>query len=200
MSRIYYAHLLMILQRPDEALSQGRRAVNLDPLNSLIQALYAVVLADTGNWEAAFKYFEKALALDPGSFFASSGMEMAAYHVERYDEAFESLKIYLPLEDDVMKDIEKIYIEQGYNMALEEAVRQMELLAQTNYVPPFDMAMRYYMLDQHEKAMEWIETGFAMHDPNAPYLAVGFANFDQLYDNPRFIAILEKMNLSLKED
>ena len=87
MSRIYYAHLLMILQRPDEALSQGQRSVDLDPLNSLIQALFAVVLTDVDNWEAAFEYCKKSLALDPGSYFASNIMEVVAYHLERYDEA-----------------------------------------------------------------------------------------------------------------
>ncbi len=35
MSRIYYAHLLICLQRPDEALTQGQLAVELDPLNPL---------------------------------------------------------------------------------------------------------------------------------------------------------------------
>jgi TolB-like protein len=200
MSRIYYAHLLMSLQRPDEALSQGQRAVDLDPLNSLIQALYAVVLTDVGNWEVAFEYCEKSLALDPGSFFASNVMEIVAYHLERYEELFEAQKIYLPLDDNVMNDIEKIFNEQGFNMAFEEVVRQMELLAQNNYVPPVDMAIRYYLLNQHEKAMNWLEKGFELHDPNMPYIAVGFANLNELYENPRFLAILEKMNLPLKDE
>jgi tetratricopeptide (TPR) repeat protein len=200
MSRIYYAHLLMSLQRPDEALSQGQRAVDLDPLNSLIQALYAVVLTDVGNWEAAFEYCEKSLALDPGSFFASGIMEMVAYRLERYDESFEAAKTILPIEDDVMEDIEKIFNEHGYYVALEEVVHQLELLAPNSFVHPFDMAIRYNMLNQYEKAMDWIETGFEIHDPNMPYIAVGIANFNELYDNPRFIAIMEKMNLPLKEN
>ncbi len=200
MSRIYYAHLLTHLQRPDEALSQGQRAIDLDQLNSLIQALYAVVLTDVGNWEAAFEYCEKSLALDPGSFFASNIMEIVAYHLERYEELFEAQKIYLPLDDNVMNDIEKIFNEQGFNMALEEVVRQMELLAQNNYVPPVDMAIRYYLLNQHEKAMNWLEKGFELHDPNMPYIAVGYANLNELYENSRFLAILEKMNLPLKDE
>lgn len=200
MSRIYYAHLLMTLQRPDEALAQGQRAVDLDPLNSLIQALFAVVLTDVDNWKAAYNYCEKSLALDPENFFASNIMEMVAYHLERYDEAFEAIKIFLPLEDDVMKDIEKIFKDKSYNAALEEVVHQMELLAQTKYVNPFDMAMRYSWLNQHEKALDWIEKGFEFHDPNIPYLTVGLVGMDELHDNPRFLAILEKMNLPLPRD
>ena len=41
MSRIYYAHLLMTLQRFDEALVHGQLAVELDPMNPLIGAFLA---------------------------------------------------------------------------------------------------------------------------------------------------------------
>ena len=99
-----------------------------------------------------------------------------------------------------MKDIEKIFKDEGDNVALEEVVHQMELLAQTKYVNPFDMAMRYSWLNQHEKALDWIEKGFEFHDPNAPYLTLGLFVINELYDNPRFIAILEKMNLPLPRD
>ena len=200
MSRIYYAHLLMSLQRPDEALSQGQRAVDLDPLNSLIQALYAVVLTDVGNWEAAFEYCEKSLALDPGSFFASGIMEMVAYRLERYDESFEAAKTFLPIEDDVMEDIEKIYNEQYYDVVFKEILRQMEIRAQNNFVGFLDIAQRYILVNQYDKAMDWIEKGFEIHDPNMPYVAVGIALTEPLYDNPRFIAILEKMNLPVPRD
>ncbi len=43
MSRVFYGHLLMILQRPEEALSQAQLAVELDPLNPLVLSLAAVV-------------------------------------------------------------------------------------------------------------------------------------------------------------
>ena len=44
MSRIYYAHLLICIQRPEEALTQGQLAVELDPMNPRILALYSGVL------------------------------------------------------------------------------------------------------------------------------------------------------------
>ena len=56
------------------------------------------------------------------------------------------------------------------------------------------------MGNQQEKALDWLEKGFEIHDPNMPYIATGFSNFDQLHDNPRFIAILEKMNLPPGKD
>ena len=53
------------------------------------------------------------------------------------------------------------------------------------------------MVKQYEKAMEWIEKGFVLHDPNVPYIPSGYYNLIHLYDDPRFIEIVEKMNLPL---
>jgi hypothetical protein len=37
-----------------------------------------------------------------------------------------------------------------------------------------------------------------MHDPDMPYITTGFLNTDPLKDNPKFMTILEKMNLHLR--
>ncbi len=197
MSRIYYAHLLMTLQRSNEALTQGQLAIDLDPLNALVQALYAAVLTCAGDCETALVHLDKALAIDPENFFAYNIMDIAAFNCKEYDKALEALKVILPFEDNVMRDIERIYSEQGFIVAYEEVVYQMELLAQNSFIIPFDMAVRCNLVNQNEKALDWLEKGFEIHDPNMPYITAGFARFDQLYDNPRFIAILEKMNLPL---
>ena len=106
----------------------------------------------------------------------------------------------LPLEEDVISNIQNKVNEQGYSPALQEAVNVMELAAQQNFIQPFQVAIYYLELKNTEKALEWIEKAFEGHDPDMPYISTYWAEFDQLYDNPRFIAILEKMNLPLPRD
>jgi hypothetical protein len=48
--------------------------------------------------------------------------------------------------------------------------------------------------------MEQVEFGFEVHDQNIPYIAGGFNYLDPLYTNPRFLAIIEKLNLPMPED
>jgi hypothetical protein len=55
----------------------------------------------------------------------------------------------------------------------------------------------YIFADRPGKAMDWIEKGFEVHSHQIPYIASGIYGLDTLYENPRFIAILEKMNLPL---
>jgi TolB-like protein len=200
MSRIYYAHLLMILQRSDEALAQGQLAVELDPLNPLILALFSGIMADAHEYQEAYSYAEKAIAADPEHQFAQKGMWGAAYNIGDYEKAFEADKKYhLPFEEEVISSIDEVFREKGRLAAYEEIVAQFELKAQNSFVSPNHMALRYIQVNQVDKAMDFIEKGFEMHDPGMPYIAT-IGRFEQLYDNPRFIDILEKMNLPLPAD
>ena len=196
MARTYYAQLLIILQRPDEALGQGQLAVELDPLNPLIQAAHAIILMDLDNWKASFEYCEKALALDPQNIVANLAMEEVAYHFKYYDKVMEVWKVLLPLQEG----IEKIYNELGIQAALEESVRQMEFRAQNSFVSPISIAQWNNRLYRHDKAMDWLEESFEIREQFLPYIVTGLLRFDSLYNNPRFIDIVEKMNLPMPGD
>jgi serine/threonine-protein kinase len=197
MSRIYYAHLLMILGRIDEALSQGQIALDLDPLNPLIQTLFAVVLIDVGDYQSAIVHSEKALLADPGNFIAAWILEQAAYFNGDYQKAFEAGKQVLSLEVEAKAAIEKTFEEQGYLTAYQEIVSSMEEAAQEGYVLPFDMAWRYRMVNNPEKVLEWLEKGYEIHDPNMPYIYADFADYEPINNNPRLIELLKKMKLPL---
>ena len=202
MCRVFYGHLLMILQRSDEALSQAKLAVELDPLDPFILTLSAVVYNDAGDRKNALSHLDKALSIDPQHFFTFSIVELIAFQDGDYDRAFESGKFimtndFLSSEEDAIKEIERIYDEQGFFAAYEAITQQMEIMAQDEYINPMDLAIRYYWLNKYEKTMDWIEKGFDLHDQNMPYLTTGIYTLYSLYDNPRFIDIVEKMNLPL---
>jgi len=61
------------------------------------------------------------------------------------------------------------------------------------------MAFRYLVADRPDKAMDWVEKGFEMHDPIMPYNTTPARYFDRLFGDPRFIAVCEKMKLPLPE-
>jgi TolB-like protein len=199
MSRIYYAHLLMILQRPDEALIQGELAVELDPLNPLILGLYSVVLRSTGQFQKAFEYAEKALDIHPGHDFSIGQLKQTLLSMEEYDRAFEYRKIVLAkfFSEELIRTFDQIFEEQGYFAAEKEIVRQFELLSREKYISPMVLASRHYSNKEYSKTLDDLEKGYEMHEPNMPYLATGPGGFVDLYDSARFIAIVKKMNLPL---
>ena len=202
MSRIYYAHLLMILQRTDEAITQGKLAVDLDPLNPLVLALYSAVLKGAGDFQTSFNIIEKALSIDPEHQFAQGQLERAYYNLGEYDEAIETFKKGLSyvFSEEVILSLDSIYNEQGRIAAYKEIIRLSKLYAQENYTKPGNLAQLYCRTEQYSKALDELEKGCEAREPNMPYIATNRPGFIELYDSTRFIAILEKMNLPLPKD
>lgn len=200
MSRVIYAQLLGCLQRTDEALTQGQIAIELDPLNPMIQVLYASVLINTGDFEAALAIGEKVTAGDPGNLMGNTVIEFAAFYRRDYDKVFEATKYVLTPQGVDFNEVELIFEETGFIAAYEEILRQLEVLAQKGYVQPFELVYRYMMVDQPDKAMEWIEKGFEVRDPVMPYLGTQGFFCEPIFDDPRFIEFLHKMNLPLPKN
>ena len=65
------------------------------------------------------------------------------------------------------------------------------------FVLPMDMAARLNFIHREKEALDLLEMGLEIHDPSMPYLGSGFAMMENLYDEPRLLAILETMNLPL---
>jgi len=201
LSRLMYAQLLLILNRGDESLAQRELAISLDPLNFLTRLLYIGTLVQAGDCKASISLMEEALATNPADFNINGMLEVIAYRCKEYDKVIRALKYSLPFpfEEDKYKEIEKIYRESGIVSAYEELMKHLEKYAENNYIGFSEMAFRYIIANQPDKAMDWIEKGFELHDPLMTYITKSAQIFDSLFGNPRFIAICEKMNLPLPE-
>ncbi len=199
LSRVFYSQLLAVLHRNDEALAQGKIAFRLDPLNPNMKCWYAAAPMATGDFKTGLSLGEEVAAIDPGNIMAHSLIVFAGYKCKAYDKVIKSEKYLLPfpVEEDTFKEIERIYSESGIISAYEEIMKHLEKFAETNYVGFLDMSYRYLFANQPDKAMDWVEKGFEMHDPQMTYISTEMYNHDPLFKNPRFIAICEKMKLPL---
>jgi TolB-like protein len=199
LSRLMYAQLLLILNRSDESLAQRELAFSLDPLNPIMKLLYSGTLGQAGDWKTCLSVAEELVAANPVDLNSNGIAEIAAYRLKEYDKIIRSVKYSLPftIEEDAFKDIERIYSESGIVSAYEEIMKHLEKYAENNYICFMDMSTRYIIANQPDKAMDWIEKGFELHDPQMTYITTTGRYFDQLFGNPRFIAICEKMNLPL---
>jgi len=195
--RIIYSQFLACMQRPEEAVTQGKLALALDPLNPMVKVWYAATLECVGKYEEALALVEEVTAEDPGHYMANNGLETSAFHCGEYDKVMEALKHNLPANNINVEEIEIIYKEKGIVAVNEEILRQLEVRAQHEYVQPIEMVIRYMMVDQKEKALEWIEKGYELREQSMPYIATHLCFCEPLFDDPRFIRIVQKMNLPL---
>ncbi len=208
MSRIYYAHLLMTLQRMDEAIIQGQLAVELDPLNPLILGLYSVVLKGAGDTQGTLEYLHRALSVDPEHSFALGQMERAYYNAGEYEKSLEISKSWLandyPAEE--LEAIDSVYQEQGHIAAYKEIIRLEEQKyyqehgnPESGEEPLAGLSQLYGRVGEYSKALDALEKRFGAHDPNLPYIVTRRPGYMELRDSSRFVDIVKKMNLPLPE-
>ena len=176
-ARVIYAQLLSSLQRPGEALMQANMAIDLDPNNPMLQLQYAAALLCVGDCQNALIQGEKITADDPGHYLANNLILCAAIRCKEYDKVIKADSHILPVfnfkEDDI-KEFERIFNEQGLIKAYEKVMKHLEKFAENNFISPIDIAIRYMMVNQPDKALEWIEKGFEIHDPSMPYITTHF--------------------------
>jgi TolB-like protein len=202
-SRMMYAYLLCILQRTDEALTQGKLALDLDPLNPLMMCWYGQILVGSGDCKGGVTYAEKVLAVDPKHLVANNVLTLAAYQCKDYEKVFQAdINYSVPaiIGEDALKGIEKIYHDQGFSAAYEELAHRIEKFASDKPKLSLQVASAYFCANKPDKAMDWLEKAYEIHDPNLPMIATRMFNFDPLFNNPRFIEIVKKMNLPLPKD
>ena len=203
--RLYYAHLLMILQRSDEAVQQANLGLELDPLRPLVLILFGVVMSNEGNIQSATLHFEKALSIDPNYGFAKSVLAnshmYAAYENGDYEKWIESWEKIVKggghWNDEGTATVIKVFHEKGHIAAIEEMFKMNEKYGNDCWMSGGIKAARYLKLREYDKAMDCLEKDYEMGDMSIAYIATDENLYDQLKDNPRFIELLKKMNLPL---
>ena len=203
--RMYYAHLLMILSRSDEALIQANLALELDPLKPLILGLYGVVMRDAGDEQSATKHFEKALSINPNFNFASGNladMKMkAAYQRADYEKWIEfwneKTGKFGHWNDEGRTSVLNAFYEKGHIAAIEEMFKMNEKYGNKCYMSGGIKAERNLKLKKYDKVMDYLEEEYEKRDMSMAYIATKTYLYYQLKDNPRYIELLQKMKLPM---
>jgi len=200
MGRAYYSHLLCYLKRNEEAAAQGALALELDPLNSLIMSMYANTMLLLRRYDEAIAQCRNALRTSPNNPQAHAVLWEVFHSKRQYDEALDGAKaFYAALElTPVVEAMSSGYETGGYQGAMHAAAETLAAISQQVYIGPCFIAFPYAAAGETEKALECLEKGFEIGDPNMPYMEEPiFA--DLLGDEPRYQALLRKMNLSVDE-
>ena len=191
--RQFYGEILNIQGRLDEALEQLRLGREADPLSVVIRHIPGYFLLWRGRYDEAEAHYKDAQAL--GIPFRWTYHNLDFLHTLRgdYDEArYNTRKFAELVGHDPAADLARI--DAVENPALKD--RALELLHQRTDIADgtFGKALQFMLLGEHELAMANLEAGFEARDPLASYIV--FMNvYDPLRSDPRFQALLRKMNL-----
>ena len=178
----FYAFTFLMPQnRIDQALDEFRMALALDPLAGIVRVNYALTLMIAHKNSEAVQEIKTTLERDP-NFGAAEFYGAQVYaSLGLWPEAVPLLQRGRrpPIPGSFSPD------GQGFLKAMLAAGRQ---------APPTNLAVAYALAGDREKAMESLEQALAQRDDEL-MACIRFPAFDSLHSDPRWAALLAKMNL-----
>jgi len=194
----YYAHLLNIMHRPDEAMVEARRSLELDPFNGLFQSLYGVDLAFAHRFDEAIVQYDAALVTNPKDGVALTGLISAHHHKREYKQALEALSRYASAMgySEVTTFLAQTAADADYSATMRKAADTLAARSRKTFVLPWDVASWYAYAGDKNQCLEWLERAYQVRDPNLPYLWL--PDFDFVRSDPRFHDLLQRMKLPVK--
>ena len=177
-------------------LAEIDRAVTLDPFNVKIHSFRVMDLVFARRYDEAIAEARKTLAIQPGHPVALCGLFYALVGKGMNQEALSPMEEYLKIYgiSDPKAVMEQGFAEGGFQGAMRRAGEALGELASKGEVSPIDVVCLYLCAGEENRAIDWLERGYEARDPNMPYIGI-LPILDPLRSEPRFQALLRKMNL-----
>jgi len=173
------------------------KAIELDPLSFIIRIVSAKLYMGQGEFKKALEENMRSEELQKDHPVTFGQRFLIHYYNHEYSKAFESLKNYikalnfkLPLEFEL--SYSKVKIEQLINWTIENQINDYQGLVE-NQFNKFHMAILYSILGDNEKVLNILEEQIGKAGMR-PEFTFDYA-FRNLHSNPRFQALLAKMDL-----
>jgi len=189
----WYAEMLSVQRRTDEALAQLDVAAAVDPLAPIISHVKGWVALWAGRLDEAEGYYLTALKLDPGLPFAISNLGQLYMARGDYERARARWSEYFRLLGQT----------PGPQLLVIDAMENPELrdqaiaALQSSGIPadPFNLPALYANLGRLDLSLETILANFeagGVYSVQVNRMVI----FDPLREDPRFRAMLTQMNLN----
>ncbi|MFZ2236816.1 MAG: winged helix-turn-helix domain-containing protein [Dokdonella sp.] len=196
-ARLGYAHLLSNMERNAEALEQGRKAVELNPLSPLINTIVAGFASSAGQLDEYHRLLARALHLDPDFWIAHLFLGTAALGQQRHDDAVVELNKARNSSGgslQVMPILAVALARAGHDANARAILDDMLQRSQQGYVPPISIAKVYLVLGDRDQALLWLARGYEARDVGISFLQRDHS-WDVLRADPRFVAIADQVGL-----
>jgi serine/threonine-protein kinase len=190
-SRIFYSHFLAMLGRKVESDTQSKRALEIDPFNPFTQLLHGIQRGLVGSLDEQITELGKV----PPNPLASLMLSWSHYRLGMMAEGLRHhSQCFAMLGDAQVADV---LGQTGDPQAvLSQAAEILAERARSTFVKPINIVHLYDWAGDLEKAFEWLERAYELHDHDVAYLAVLFGS-DAFRADPRYREMLRRVNLPL---
>ncbi len=184
------------LGRIAEALAELERAHHLDPLSLIIITSVGAVYDFARQHERAREYYDKVLEMEPRFVRAHMSAGRSFLYQHRCAEAiamYEKARELMPSSPLPLALLAHAYDVSGARAEADRLRQALERCRRTCYVPSYLLARAHLAFD-HDQVFAFLEKAMEERDPRLPHMGVS-PIWDDVRDDPRFRALLERMGL-----
>jgi TolB-like protein/Tfp pilus assembly protein PilF/tRNA A-37 threonylcarbamoyl transferase component Bud32 len=195
----WYALFLMRMGRFGEAIKEMEKAVELDPLSLVLNRNLGAVLYYARDYDRAIEVLRKTLEMDPGFSFAHVYLGQTYLQKSMYDEALAELETERAVAREWMAEVETFlgtaYARAGFTDKAREILDDLLERSKRIYVSPCLLALMCLVLNEKDRAFEFLEKAYRSHDIDLTYLKID-PRLDTVRSDPRYMALLKRIGLA----
>ena len=195
----WYAEMLGLIGRYDEAGVQFRRARELDPLSVAVRVDFARMLTRQGAVRESLALIDEGLAVNPAELRLYRERALALFASGRDAEAIENLMRYRTLAGTSAADmalLKSAYEKggvHGYRLQEVEILRrQLKAGGEWPYGLATALALGYGALGDRDQTLEWLQRCADTLEDGALGMKQGH-EYDFIRDDPQFQAIYKRL-------
>jgi TolB-like protein/Tfp pilus assembly protein PilF len=194
MAHFAYGDFLFRMGRPEESRAERKRALELEPLDPMFNAM--VASQATTEPDKGMEMVRVALNADPNFYFAHMSAAAIYKRKKMYPESIAESRLAKELSpDQTWSDVglAGTFVETGQRNEARAILNQMLRLSESRFVPPFNIALVYNALGETDQALAWLEKGYEKRDPRMTFLKTD-GRLNNLRGDLRFAALMERMH------
>jgi len=198
----WYAELLSLQGRHDEARTEIGIALELDPLSAVMHHQAGQCYNQARRYDEALQEYEDAIAIDPSFAKTSAGGKSRAYarkgmpqqSVEALISPFRNRSSipWVIAREKAFSELERVFAHGGLRAF---RLKYLEFNLFRSEIHPYYAAVLYAAVGQDDQAIQWLNKAYKQRDYGI-FDANVDPEWDHLRSDPRFIAVLEKVGLN----
>ena len=198
-ARLHYAAYLTTQSRHEDAVTEIRRAFDVDPLSIRTNVLGISLLLFTRRYDEAIELARKGLEFEPRSAFALAFQGVAYAEKGLLEEAVDNVQKAAKLDNSLT-----ILALQAHVLAVAgrkgealKLVRQVEDASKHQYFCPYEIGSVYVVLGDADTATDWFRKGVEGRADCMAWLGVE-PWIESFRSDPRYRTLLRDIGLAPK--
>ncbi len=190
---------LSYIRRAQEAIDEGNRAHELDPLSPIIGYAQAEAYLFDRQYDKSIGMYEKLGAENPSFAVTHTGLALAYWGEHKYPQTILEFQTYAKLAGDknyaeYADALDAGFRSGGWPSAARKAIEVLlaQYKAKSNSLAPTLIAELYAEIGDKDRAFEWLNVAYEEHSPYLDLTPVDLS-FDSLRSDPRYAELVRKV-------